>query len=98
MLSRQRVKAAAHAVELLRFVQNRVRMHWVSGFPENLRRENFRGLTKFREPERGFAGLSPESNFPAMPQIGSSSVCDRASRAYESIPSLHHRAKAAPKE
>jgi hypothetical protein len=41
-LVRQRVKTVTHVVELLNFVQNRTRMHGVRGFPENLRRENFR--------------------------------------------------------
>jgi hypothetical protein len=32
-------------VELLNFVQDRIRMHGVRCFPENLRREDFRWLT-----------------------------------------------------
>lgn len=42
MLPRQRVKAVTHVVELSNFVQNRLRMHGVHGFPASLRRENFR--------------------------------------------------------
>jgi hypothetical protein len=42
MLFRQRVKTVTHLVELLNFVQDRIRMHGVRGFLENLRRENFR--------------------------------------------------------
>jgi len=41
-LPRQRVKTVTHVVELPNFVQDRIRMHGVHGFPENLRRENFR--------------------------------------------------------
>jgi hypothetical protein len=42
MLFRQRAKTFTHAVELLNFVQDRIRMHRVHGFPENLRRDSFR--------------------------------------------------------
>jgi hypothetical protein len=42
MLPRQRVKTVTHIVELLNFVQDRIRMHGVRGFLESLRRENFR--------------------------------------------------------
>ena len=42
MLFRQRVKTVTHAVELLNFVQDRIRMHRVHGFPENLRKDSFR--------------------------------------------------------
>jgi len=37
MLFRQRIKTVAHVVELLNFVQNRIRMHGVRGFPESLK-------------------------------------------------------------
>ena len=40
MLLRQRVETVTNAVELLSFVQDRIRMHGVRGFPENLKREN----------------------------------------------------------
>ena len=36
MLFRQRVKAVTHIVELLNFVQDRIAMHGVRGFPESL--------------------------------------------------------------
>ena len=36
MLFRQRVKAVTHVVELLNFVQDRIRMHGVHGFLESL--------------------------------------------------------------
>jgi hypothetical protein len=42
MLPRQRVKTVTHVVELPNFVQDRIRMHGVHGFPESLRRKNFR--------------------------------------------------------
>jgi hypothetical protein len=42
MLLRQRIKTVTYVVELLNFVQDRTRMHGARGFPENLRRENFR--------------------------------------------------------
>jgi len=42
MLPCQRVKTVTHIVELLNFVQNRIRMHAIRGFQESLRRGNFR--------------------------------------------------------
>ena len=42
MLLRQKVKTVTHIVELLNFVQDRTVMHGVRGFPESVRRENFR--------------------------------------------------------
>jgi len=42
MLLRQRVKTGAHVIELLNFVQDRIRRHGVRGFLESLRRDNFR--------------------------------------------------------
>jgi hypothetical protein len=42
MLIRESVKTVTHVVELLNFVQDRIRMHEVHRFPENLRREDFR--------------------------------------------------------
>jgi hypothetical protein len=42
MLLCQRVETVTHVVELLNFVQDRIRMHGVPGFLESLRRGNFR--------------------------------------------------------
>ena len=42
MLPRQGVKTVTHVVELPNFLQDRIRMHCVHGFPKSLRRENFR--------------------------------------------------------
>jgi hypothetical protein len=39
MLLRQRVKTVTHAVELLNFVQNCIRVHEICGFPEKPRDE-----------------------------------------------------------
>jgi hypothetical protein len=36
MFFRQQVKTVTHVVELLNFVQDRIRMHGVSSFPESL--------------------------------------------------------------
>ena len=36
MLLRQQVKTVTHVVELPNFVQDRIRMHGVRGFPESL--------------------------------------------------------------
>jgi hypothetical protein len=36
MLFRQRIKTVTHIVELPNFVQDRIRMHGVRGFPEGL--------------------------------------------------------------
>jgi hypothetical protein len=42
MLLCQQVKTVTHVVELLNFVQDRIRKAWGRGFLESLRRENFR--------------------------------------------------------
>jgi hypothetical protein len=42
MLLCQRVKTVTDVVELLSFVQDRIRMHGYATFFESLRRENFR--------------------------------------------------------
>jgi hypothetical protein len=42
MLLRQRVRTVTHVVELLNFVQDRIRIHGSRSFPQNLRRENVR--------------------------------------------------------
>ena len=39
MLFGQRFKTVAPTMELLNFVQNRIRMHGVRGFPESLKRK-----------------------------------------------------------
>jgi hypothetical protein len=53
-LPRQRVKTVTHVVELPNFVQDRIRMHGVHGFPENLRRENFRWADLVHlDPDKG---------------------------------------------
>ena len=43
MFLRQQVKTVTHIVELLNFVQDRIRIHGVRGFPENLRGTNASG-------------------------------------------------------
>jgi len=73
MLVRQQAESIAHTVELLNFLKDRLRMHEDTAFltTKPLRGENFRlaDLFMFREPERGFAGLSPESNvLPKCPK------------------------------
>jgi len=47
MLFRQRVKTVTHVVELLNFVQDRIRMHGVHGFLERLN-SPWRNLPKVR--------------------------------------------------
>jgi hypothetical protein len=47
MLFRQRVKTVTHVVELLNFVQDRIRMHGVHGFLESLN-SPWRNLPKVR--------------------------------------------------
>jgi hypothetical protein len=68
MLSRQRVKTITYVVELMSFVQDRIRRHGAApDFPECLRREHFRSadlvqdLTLGRSPD--FYGCA----FPLWP-------------------------------
>jgi hypothetical protein len=54
MLSGQQVKTVPRLVELLDFVQDRPRRHWVRDFPENLKKRKISGkLTSSGNLKRG---------------------------------------------
>lgn len=56
MLPRQRVKTVTHAVELLNFVQNCIRVHEICGFPEEPRdKRTSDGPTCVGKTQKGFA-------------------------------------------
>jgi hypothetical protein len=56
MLLRQRVKTITHVVELLNFVQNRIRVHEICDFPETLREERTSdAFTYVGETQKGLA-------------------------------------------
>jgi hypothetical protein len=63
MFVRQRVETLTHVMELMSFVQDRIRRHWIhKAFPKNLRREKFNqtGLVQ-GNPEGAFIHGASES-------------------------------------
>src|SRR5450756_613200 len=98
MLLRQRVKTVTHAVELLNFVQNCIRVHEICGFPEKPRDERTSdGPTCVGKTQKGFAVYLQVRN-PHERHQDALSVHRVPTRANESIPSPRHRAKTVPRE
>ena len=60
MLLRQFLQARAHTVELVNFIQDRLKRHaYAWPLAENLRWENFRWTGLGQRPERGEGGNRP---------------------------------------
>src|ERR1035437_1783391 len=79
MLFRQRVKTVTHVVELLNFVQDRIRIHGVHGFPESLN-SPWRNCRQFAGDELGTCH-SGRRRLTALP-------CDMFTDLYAAIATL----------